>query len=699
MAAAKAQRTPARATVRSLSTLAHRAIPAVLGFVFGSRYLRDADVFWHLTLGRSVLRYGSRIVPEPTAPLSWNEPCIVKDWLWDVFCYGVHQLGGMRLVGVLPSVFGALIAYRVSRLIELSADAAPRALQTCIAVLAIAGCAEVIDARPNLILFSAVPLCIELSVRFLRCGEPRKRLQLMAALTLLQLFWTQLHSSFLFGPILFAAMALEHALLMRPFPIPRAVLAGGFLCLLLAMTTSPYGLSLAQLILPHASGDATRHIQDMKPFDWSQLSLTWQTPLSVAALCLLGTAGVIVAGIRGLFGITLAALGLVLSASHARFIYLAPLLSVWWAAVGASLLEGAMTARVYARLQLVAGGVTIAALALCISRLDGPFFRYGLHPGSQPAAAARYLSGLPPGGAVFTEFTLGSPLGFWLDGKQHTFVDGRTPSYFDDADWAVARDMLSQGTTLERGFARYGFTAAVVGRESSVCPLLEARWTAAVIEAEHTTFVPRGRVAPVPGISPCGRNYLRADACDVPEADWQAALTRQSGFGAASFLQLMAAGMQLKCGRGVPDLTTLPPVREAGALRPTYRLYRAWALFAAHRPEEALQEIDTSLDEADALAALSLLRPEAGEASVAVTRRVLSRALDLMDDNAPAALRTRMAWLCMSSGDAEAARFHGLRAFLAGDSSVRPVLEWAVQHHEQARVRADLKAWLAMQPP
>jgi hypothetical protein len=277
-------------------------------------------------------------------------------------------------------------------------------------------------------------------------------------------------------------------------------------------------------------------------------------------------------------------------------------------------------------------------------------------------------------------------------------VDGRTLLYFDDTDWAVARDMLTQGATLDRGFARYGFVAAVVSRESPVCPLLEARWTPVVIEAQQTTFVPRERGSAMPGISPCGRNYLRADACDVPEAEWQAALTRQSAYDAGSFLQLMAAGMQLKCGRGVPDLAAFPAARDARAFLPTYRLFRASALFAAHRPAEAIHEIDASLDEEDALPALSLLRPDAGEASIAETRRVLSRALEVMDDNAPPALRTRMAWVCMGAADPECARFQGLRAFLAGDASVRPVLEWAAQHHESARVRGDLKAWLASQP-
>lgn len=694
MAADNTQSSGARTSVRSSSTLWHRAIPSALGFVLGSRYLRDADVFWHLTLGRAVLRRGSRTVAEPTAPHSWSEPNIVKDWLWDVCCYALHQAGGMELVGVLPSFFGALIAYRISRLIELGSRAGPHVLQTCLALLAVGASAEILDARPNLVLLTMVPLCVELSIRFTRAVEPRRELQLGAALALIQLLWAQLHSSFVLGPVLFTCIALEHRLGLRSSIPSRSALAAVLLTMLLATTTSAYGLSITALILPHASGDAVRHIQDMQPFDWSQLSLSWHSPLSIAVMCLVGIAGVIVGGVRGLSGITLAILGLLLTAMSGRFVYVAPALALWWACTGARLLEDSLAPRRFARLQSAAVGVTAIALALCASRIEGPLFHYGTSPESQPRAAAQYLARLPRGATVFTEFTLGPPLGFWLDGKQRTFVDGRTPVYFDDTDWGVARDMLSQSAALERGFARYGFVAAVVGRESSVCPLLEARWTPVVIEAQQTTFVPRGHGAAVPGLSPCGRNYLRADACSVPDSEWRGGLARQSALGASSFLQLMAAGMQLTCGRGVPDLAALPSIRDARAFLPTFHWIRASVLFAAHHPDDALAEIDVSLDDGDALAALSLLRPEAGEASVEATRVVLSRALGVMDDNAPASLRARMAWVCMGGGDAECARFHGLRAFLAGDSGVRPVLEWVARHHPHARVRADVNAWL-----
>ena len=684
-----------RAQASRLATYAHRVLPALLGFVLGSRYLRDSDVFWHLMLGRAVLRHGSRSVPEPTAALAWSEPCIAKDWLWDVACYALYRIGGFGLVGLLPSVFGAASAYLAARLVEARCDGPPRALHTCLVLLAVCASAEILDARPNLVLLTALPLVLWLAQRWAASDTHRGRTLSAAALVGVQLCWAQLHSSFVLGPLLLACVALEHPAVLRA---RRSELAATFGCMLLATTTSAYGLSIAQLILPHASGDAARHIQDMKPFDWSEFSLGWHTPLAVVALAALGGAGVIALGVPALSGVLLLALGIALTLNSARFVFVLGLLALAWACSGARALEQALGPRAFDRLQLTAAGVSALALALCFSRLDGPLLRYGPAPGQQPEAAARYLAGLPQGSSVFTEFTIGPPLGFALDGKLRTFVDGRTPMYFDDTDWAVARDMLSRAAALERGFARYGFAAAVVARESDACALLEARWTPVVIEPRFTTFVPPGREQAVPGLLPCGRNYLRADACELPASVWQAGLARQNALGGSAFLQLMAAGMQLQCGRGVPDLAAFPAPGAARAFLPTYRLYRARALFAARQPDAALDEIDAALDEDDALAALSLLSPDAGEARIDATRRVLSRALDVMDDNAPAALRTRMAFLCLAAKDAECARFQGVRAFLAGDASVRPVLAWVAQHHPRARVRSDLAAWLASQP-
>src|SRR5690349_22868772 len=80
---------------------------ALLGALLGWHAPDEADLFWHLTLGRAVLRAGSRVVPEPYALGSIGEPRAVPEWLWGVLTYGVEQLGGFPALTALTMTLGA----------------------------------------------------------------------------------------------------------------------------------------------------------------------------------------------------------------------------------------------------------------------------------------------------------------------------------------------------------------------------------------------------------------------------------------------------------------------------------------------------------------------------------------------------------------------------------------------------------------
>jgi hypothetical protein len=691
-----------------------RGVPALTGWLMGWHAVRDGDVFWHMTLGRAVLRHGSRVVPEPSAHPAWTEPCYVKDWLWDVGCYGLYLLGGMPLVSLLPGVFGALIGYRIARLLEHTGEPGqPEAEQasaelawgrTALGVLAVVAVAELLDARPNLVFLTLLPWCCELARRYTLALAERQRTRLGIALVALQLLWAQLHSSYAFGPLLFGAIVAEAWLLGTSAQAPSrsAIARAGavLLGMLGALLTSTHGLGAFELSARHVGGDATRHIHDMQRFDWTQFTALWHTPVIITLFVLLGVAGVLIGGRRAAQGVTLALIGLLATINVTRMVFPWALLCLPWAGTGFSVLaRAAATSSRLRRLELCLGVAVTVTLVLAVQRVDelaGPFLRVGLRPGDQPEAAARYLARLPRGSTVFTEYTIGAPLGFWLDGRARTFVDSRTPLYFDDTDWALARDMLATPAALERGFARYGFAAAVVARGSSLCPLLAQTWTPVVLEAGFTTFVPGNTGATAAGLEPCGRMHIRFDACRDGGAALQHTLAAQRRIMDSPFLQLMRVGAQLQCRRGVPDLRALPDEDDSRTVRDSWRLYAAWTLLANRRGDDALDVVRAGLADDDPLAARVLLDPAAGTISLADAQDVLARAIAVMDDNAPPALRSRLALICRATNDLECIRFHGLRAWLAGDRAARPALEWAAANHPDARVRADLHAWLAL---
>lgn len=679
-------------------------MPALVGLCLGAHALFDSDAFWHLMLGRAVLRAHARIVPEPTALLAFEPTCHVKEWLWDVLTYGVQQLGGITALSLLPAAFGALLGYRVARYVELRAGGALRPIHCVLAVLPVCAVAEVLDVRPNLALFSLLVALFELTARYAaNGGAARTRLGL--GLVLLVLAWVQLHSSCVLAPALFALCLLDARLAQRRDPELRAALRadGLVLCgMLLALTTGAYGLQVAQLVVDHAAGDSARHITDMRRFDWAEFTpLYWHVPAIVLLLAGVGVLGVISGGAVSPSGLALAALGGAMTFAASRFVFVWSLLLLPWALSGLSALE----ARPLHRLQGLCLALALPLVGWSALHVDahfGPLFHFGLREGDHPRASARLLARLPRGTRVFTQYTLGAPLGFWLDGHARTYVDSRTMLYFDPTDFALSRDMQASAFGLERAIQRYGFEAAVVERDSGVCSLLAARFIPVLVEARHTTFVAPERAGQLPrvrGLAPCGPLYLAPDACAHGGSELERSVADQRRFGDSAFLKLMAAAGALQCrGRPAP-LASLPAASESRSFRSVWRLYRAWALLLAGQLPEALAAIDAGLDAGDPLAARVLLEPAAGGVSLTDARRVLTRALEQMDDSAPPALRARLALVCMAEGDAECVRYQGLRARAFGDRSATPTLLWAADHHPDARVRADLRAWLVLEQP
>ncbi|HEX7477799.1 MAG TPA: hypothetical protein VF331_08330 [Polyangiales bacterium] len=668
--------------------------------VLAWRPLDEADVFFHLTLGRAVLRHGARMVPEPTAFTDFTDPAVAAEWGWSVLSYAVQRLGGFSALSLLGVLLSMAAAFTLLRLVRGYANAEQRFIQVFVALLVICAVQARVAVRPQLLLLVGLPVYLLLTRSYARAPLPQ-RLRLGLGLVAGVVVWAQFHGSFVLAPAIFVIQVAR-----RPSAAERATLRVDgliLLLLLMAMGTSAYGPDIAHFIGSHAAGDAPRFVAEMAATTWPMLDPA-ASPFVAAywLLLLTGAAGIVIA--RSLFWreLLLSALGGALLATANRFVSEAAILAVPLAARASTVIAahlqpiaGVAQQRVVVGLLTALGTGLLWSTASSMHELRWPVGRLGLGVGAFPTQAPGVLTGLPAGTAVFTDYPSSAPLGFLVDGRLRTFVDGRTPLYFDDTDFAVEREMLRDGQAMRNGLARYHARAAVVRRDSQACVELARLWPVALVEPLYTTFVADAPPRPLTTIRPCGPRYVETESCAHPSllgAD--IAVVRASG--APELAHFLRIESVLRCGGDARSA-----LGALAALAPSARAYghafgrvRAQALMQASRFDEAAELMIELLRSGDD-GAVNLLRTStAGGMPLGLVARVLMAYVKEKSDDTDVGVRAVLADVCARIGDVECARFNAARVAVRGRRS--EALQWIAQHHPSARVRNDARRWLEL---
>ena len=677
-----------------------RALLSAYGFALAYRPLDEADTFFHLSLGRAVLRAGSRIVPEPTAFSDFSAPAVASEWLWSVISYATFSLGGYPLLVWLGCLLSAAACWSAVSLVQRTRGSeTSEMLVHGISVLAVCAVVCRISVRPELALLCALPWYV-IGARAYPAQRGSARLRLGLSLAASSVLWAQLHASFVLAPVIFAIYALD-----RPAPERRRELRTDGLVLvslLAALLTSPYGAGISELITSHAAGDAPRYIEEMARPTWSMLDpFSTPTVFVYFALLGLGVSGMLLDRSWHVRDLLLTLLGAALLATANRFIAEAALLAIPFANRGARALT--LHFQGMRNMKLVAAAVSVAALVLLglsarlVQRAHGPLGRAGVAAHAFPLYAARALASLPRGSHVFTDYNASAVVGFMGADHLRTFVDGRTPLYFDATDFAVSRDMGRDSSALQHGFQRYGVRAAVAQRDSEACVQLAKRWSVALVEPLYTTFVESPGPAPIAALRPCGMAYLSRESCDSEALRADIAQVRAAG--AHAFARFLEAERSVHC-----DADPGPALETLRALAPDAKPFKRYfervfieALLRGSAPEEAKDHMLSALAERD-LGVVSMLQlPAAGVMPLEAARQVLEAYVDRTGDEADIGVRAALAEICARAGDAECIRFHGTRAALRGRST--RALTWLAEHHEDERIRRDAQRWIEVLHP
>jgi hypothetical protein len=388
-------------------------------------------------------------------------------------------------------------------------------------------------------------------------------------------------------------------------------------------------------------------------------------------------------------------LGLALLSTANRFLAEAALLGTPWAArsIGALALHLAGLRSRWQAPLLAAGALGfLIATASFASTQRGPLLRLGLLRSAFPIDAVNVLRGLPDRSAVLTDYPSSAPIGFLSHGRLRTFVDGRTPLYFDDTDFAVEREMMRDGSALRLGIARYAAQAAVVRRDSEACVQLAKLWSVALIEPLYTTFTERPQDdAPSVWLA-CGPRFLSPERCHDPSLEPSLAYERTHAD--ADVVHFLEAERVARCGgdaaHALAALHALAPFSRPYAL--SFERTRVELALRAHAFDTAAAGMLAAISGDDRGMINLLQSPSAGEMPLELVRRVLSRYVDVMRDDTDPAIRAALAEICARANDVECVRFEATRAAVRGrDSSA---LAWLAEHAGEERVRRDARRWL-----
>jgi hypothetical protein len=678
-----------------------------LGAVFGFHAPDEGDVFWHLALGRAVLRAGSRTVPEPYVLSAQDELQVVPEWLWGILTYGSYELGGFVALTVLTMVLGCLAALLgalwVDRLCAPDQASEPARLglpaQLFLSALALTMVAARLRLRPEL-LACALLLGFLLLARglFAEAGPPLRARG--AALVGLCVLWSQVHGSAVLAPVLLLLNVDARAFARGQ----RGKLGALCALLVLGVFSCAHGLELVHYVGAHASSDAAAHILDMARGDWASFAPDG-SPISLAmGLCVLSWLFALALAPFRLRDALQVLLGLALYLTATRFGSTMALIGMPLSAAGIRALAQARRATIDARppaqRPLYVTLSTAAALLLMAWQLRDfdrtrPLFSAGLSASLFPLRAAAVLGDARDGARVYTALAAGAALGFLADGKLAVAIDSRIPLHFGDADFGSYRDATRNEAARSLYFRRFGIDAAVVKRDSAECRLLQQGMRLISVDARYATFRP-GSGSALPGIDGCSTDHIERGCADRSAVARSVdALVRQRDDAYADWLRTVVA---LECKTMTPNqaFARLPSPRSLSGIRDAVARSRVRALFAAGRSAEAVAELESELTTSDTRA-ISVLSEiwQAGQDNDAILPLYL-RAVREMDDDTPARERGKLAVLCLMRGDLDCAHFQGLRAALGGDPIARDVLRQVAENHESERVRASIKRWLPL---
>lgn len=456
------------------------------------RPLQSLDLWWHLSMGKAVVAGCGRVVEDPTsfAPdIPYRDP----EWLFDVVALGVWSVGGVPGINVATALLAgsaAVAAWWVARRVGAGPWTA-----VVVAALAVGGASWRFDPRPQSLFLVLLPVAMAMAIGA-RTSDGWARWGYLAGLAGTCLVWSQSHSSMVIAPAVVWPLAIHR---WRGTAVPWTPAHLAVLGLLLFVPfLGPHGFGVVGQIVAHSGSDAARHITDMRPMPWyGWIPKPGNSMMFIEVMLVVAVVAAVRARRVPVALVGVAVLGLAMTVTAHRF-------RAAWALMlvppVADLLVDLDERRWMRWVALACPPVL--AVALWWGE-PGPSLRWDRT--SVPTDATEAMDALGVRGRVFNDYDGGGWIGWAMAPDVQVYIDGRTPTFFDDEHYRGAREAWVDGGAFEGLQAEHGFDMVLVMRTDPLCGYLDGveGWEPVWFGETRALFLPAGRERGLEYLSAC----------------------------------------------------------------------------------------------------------------------------------------------------------------------------------------------------
>ena len=460
----------------------------------------DTDIFWALKTGEWILTHMS--VPE-TDPFSYTfagKEWIDFTWGFQVIAHIFYTyLGGWWGLFVLQCLIISATFLVLFLLIRTIAGDRYWLIASLL-YITFAIAVDRFFIRPHLFGY----LFVASYFYIFTLSERKGAVRYLLLLPLLQVLWTNIHSSFILGIFISGVWAfgswVDHCReegRLTP-PPPQTWLYGGITLLLFGTSfINPYGWKLVFFPFIHQMGEnreALRYIQEWQsvPVDKFFFEL-YPFPLSIfylkLAVALSIVAMLINLGWMRTRDVLFVAVALYMALKHIRWTALFPLFSICLMATNISeYLERRFTGKT--RLKPLMVFITIFSVAILLynfSIRDNKDYGLGMKKGKFPEGTVRFIKALNMEGNVYNQYVYG---GYLIYNDIKVFIDGRTPTLYDPLFFWKTR-IAETRNRWKRLVEDYSIDMVLIEKDNSLCRKLhgDENWRAVMFDDASVLYL------------------------------------------------------------------------------------------------------------------------------------------------------------------------------------------------------------------